>query len=273
MPRRPTRANAPLKHSPLEVINRAKAAGIEEVLVAFSGGKDAIVTLDLCMRHFKRVEAYFMAVVPGLSYEEKPLRWAERHYGIEILRMPHWVLSRLFRESTFRHPTRQSRDISIVKPRHVENAARKHFGIKWVAAGEKTCDSPQRNAYIRKSKGVEERRGRIYPVAYWSDTAVMSYLSMHRLPTPEQYFILDRESDSQFGGFGMESMSAVRQKYPADFEKIKQVFPLIEAQVVRYNLKKKSVSKVPEDDAPPERAEGSAVQPQENLEAEREATA
>lgn len=258
MPRRPTKANKPLRHGTLEVIERAKAAGIEEVLVAFSGGKDAIVTLDLCFKHFKRVEAYFMYVVPGLSYEEQPLRWAERKYGIEILRLPHWVLSRLFREQTFRHATHRSANTPIVKPRELENAARGHFDLKWVASGEKACDSPHRNGYIRKSQGIEDHRLRIYPVAYWSDTAVMSYLSLHRLPTPIQYSILS--GGSQFGGLGMESMAAVREKFPEDFEKIRRYFPLIEAQVVRYQLKKQ-LSEVREGDPASIAAEGGSLQP------------
>ncbi|MAT51473.1 MAG: phosphoadenosine phosphosulfate reductase [Porticoccaceae bacterium] len=248
MPRRPTRANKLLKHSPLEVIERAKSHGVEEVIVSFSGGKDAIVTLDLCVQHFKRVEAFFQYVVPGLSYEEEPLIWAERTYGIKIFRTPHWVLSRLFRESTFRHPTQRSREMPLVKARHVENNVRRHFGIRWIASGEKTCDSPQRNGYIRHSKGVEENRLRFYPVGYWSDTAVLSYMSLNRLPTPVQYRILS--GDKQFGGFGMDSMAAVYEKFPEDFAKIRKVFPLIEAQVVRHRLKQKakSVSEVPDAD-------------------------
>lgn len=203
-----------------------------------------------------------MYMVPGLSYEEQPLRWAERHYDIKIHRSPHWVLSRLFREATFRHATKQAKTTKIIKVRDYENAMRQRFGIGWIATGEKAVDSPQRNGYIRNCDGVQPERLRLYPLAYWSDTAVMSYLSVHRLPTPTQYSILDGKS--QFGGFGMESMAAVYEKFPDDFAKIKKLFPLIEAQVVRYKLKKKSVSEVREGDDQPVGVEGGTLQPTED---------
>jgi len=268
--KKPPKANNPLAHRPLEIIERAKAEGVREVIVAFSGGKDAIVTLDLCIKHFERVEAYFMYAVPGLSYEEQPLQWAERHYGIKILRSPHWALSQLFRQATFRHFTNQSRNAPVVKVRDYENAMRKRFGIGWIATGEKACDSPQRNGYIRNCNGVQPERLRLYPLSYWSDTAVMSYLSLHRLPTPVQYSILDGKS--QFGGFGMESMAAVAEKFPSDFKKIAKFFPLIEAQVVRHHILQKQVPKEHEADGPPDHASGCAVQSSQDQQSPSEAT-
>ena len=42
-------------------------------LVAFSGGKDSLVVMDMSLRSFSRVEAFFMYLVPGLESVELEL--------------------------------------------------------------------------------------------------------------------------------------------------------------------------------------------------------
>ena len=44
------------------------AAITDRVLVAFSGGKDSVVTLDVCVRHFAHVEGFFMYQVLSLIH-------------------------------------------------------------------------------------------------------------------------------------------------------------------------------------------------------------
>ena len=58
---------------------KTQAKVADEVIVAFSGGKESVVTLDLCFRYFKRVVPFFMYICPELSFQEKTLEWYEKN--------------------------------------------------------------------------------------------------------------------------------------------------------------------------------------------------
>ncbi|MEG0505551.1 MAG: phosphoadenosine phosphosulfate reductase family protein, partial [Raoultibacter sp.] len=90
---------------------KTQAKITDTVLVGFSGGKDSIVTLDLCMRNFKTVIPFFLYIAPNLEFQEKTLRWYEEKYGQEIVRMPHFEVSNFMRYGSFREP---DESVSIV---------------------------------------------------------------------------------------------------------------------------------------------------------------
>lgn len=60
---------------PMDVI-RTFASMSDSVIVGFSGGKDSVVTLDLCRRYFppERCFVFYMYHVRGLSFHEAMIR-------------------------------------------------------------------------------------------------------------------------------------------------------------------------------------------------------
>ena len=137
----------------------------DSVLVAFSGGKDSVVTLDVCMKHFAHVEGFFMYQVRGLSFQESILRYYEDKYGIPIHRIPHFELSQWLRYGLFRP---FDFDCPIVSVKEIYGYMRANTDIWWVAAGERISDSVWRRAMIKHSGTIDQKRGRFFPIAEWS---------------------------------------------------------------------------------------------------------
>ena len=148
----------------------------DSVIVAFSGGKDSIVTLDLCSRYFKKIYSFFMYLVPNLEFQERMLRWYENKYNVNIIRIPHFETSELLKYGSFTLP---DYDMNIVNINDVYEYMRQITGAFWIAAGERAKDSIIRNAMIKNSGSIDEKRGRFYPIAWWNKTQVLSLSLIH----------------------------------------------------------------------------------------------
>lgn len=198
----------------------------DQVIVSYSGGKDSAVTLDLCARYLKTVHVFFMYQVPNLSFQETVLKWAENRYGVEIYRIPHFELSDFYRNGVYckPDPTIQRVAVSDIYA-HVRQA----FDCHWIAAGERAKDSIVRNAMIKRSGSIDEKRGRFYPLAYWSKAAVVRYIAANKLMVSPESKVLGHS----FRSLDAKDVIAVKEHYPDDYEKIVQAFPEIGAALAR----------------------------------------
>lgn len=199
-------------------------------IVFFSGGKDSVVTLDLCARYFKRIYVVFMYLVPDLSFQEANLRWYENRYGIEIERVPHFMLSEFLRYGTF---CRVDKSVPLVGIREIYAYVRNVSGLWWIAAGERIADSIVRRAMIKNSGSIDAKRGRFYPVAHWNKSEIMRYIETRRLKLAPEAVSLGHS----FRSLEPEELFRVRRFYPDDYARIESWFPLIGAAVEKYRLK------------------------------------
>lgn len=199
----------------------------DAVLVAFSGGKDSIATLDLCMRYFDHVQPFFMYLCPGLEFQEQTLDWYERRYGTKIVRLPHFEVSNFMRYGSFREPDPR---VSIVSIADMYGYLRLETDITWIAAGERIADSIVRRAMIKNSGTIDRERARFYPIANWTKREVLDYIKHHRLKLPR---------DSQGLGFSFRSLDGrelayIKHFYPSDYERILSLYPFAGAAVERF---------------------------------------
>lgn len=200
----------------------------DRVLVSFSGGKDSIVTLDLCCRYFKHVEAFFMYLVKGLSWQDELIAYYADRYGITIHQVPHFMLSEWLRYGVFREP-----DLSVRVATVAETYAyiRQQTGIYWIAGGERISDSIWRRAMMKSRGGsIDMQRGRFYPVAEWRKSDVLKYMKLNSLPLGRDSRVLG----FSFRGLDGADLYKIREHFPADYAQIKAQHPLVDAEVKRY---------------------------------------
>lgn len=201
---------------------KAMSRVTDRVIVAYSGGKDSAVTLDLCCRYFKDVRVFFMYQIPGLSFQEATIRWAEQKYGVTVERIPHFELSNFMRYGVFRKP---DMSVPIISPRDVYQYERVVNDVWWIAAGERIADSIVRRAMMKKSGSIDVNRGRFYPVSLFTKADIQAYISHRKLKVSPESVILGHS----FRSLHPEDMAKVKEHYPDDYRKILDFFPFAEA--------------------------------------------
>jgi 3'-phosphoadenosine 5'-phosphosulfate sulfotransferase (PAPS reductase)/FAD synthetase len=98
-------------------------------------------------------------------------------------------------------------------------------GIRMIATGAKKSDS----LFRRKSWHQFEKRYIVYPLKDWSTRDVLGYLNLRKLLVPT------KNDKFQTSGVDLTTRDLLRihDQFPADFERMRAVFPYIGAVVQR----------------------------------------
>lgn len=203
---------------------KAASAEYQAVLVSYSGGKDSLAVLDMCLRNFPRVETFLMSFLPGMRFYAEKIAWVQEQFGVICREYPSWLLYKCIRNAPYSDPKLKYDDLPQWSLGEVYALARADSGIRLIAHGAKFADSPWRRRTLTAK--MKDDADVIYPLATWTKRDVVAFCARRGIPVPEQMGC-DLTERNLFN---------MHEKYPDDYERICQVFPYAPAALYRRKL-------------------------------------
>jgi len=197
-----------------------------KVLVAYSDGKDSRVVMDLAKRWFDHVEGFYMEWVPAIAYMDADLAAVEKRWSVKIHRFPHYGGIAAMKEGQYCNPWWQRDDVPDIKLADIYSYAMIETKIPLILTGAKKADSGWRKRFMHAT----QHWGRIvYPLAEWAKWDVLSYLKGRGIAIP------DNSAGGTASGVGLvpHELMWIYDNHPADFWRIAEYFPYIEALIWR----------------------------------------
>jgi len=225
------------------IISQMKSKGINKCTIGFSTGKDSIVGLDILLKSGIKVMPFYFYICPELDFIEKNIELYESHFNIKVIRLPHPAIYNHLSHNDWQ-PFQQSLNISQTNwpNRSFIEFTRKYLeslNLEYEYIYDVNCmkmsDSLNRRLLLRNSEDINEKTKVIYLTKYFTDKNIYSYISENNIPMTKDYEIFGRSWD----GLSYHFLSGIKEFYPNDYDKIKSLFPLIDAELFKYKLYKK----------------------------------
>lgn len=207
-----------------------------KVCLSFSCGKDSIACwLWLRENGIEVVPVYFY-YVPNLDFINKELAYFEEYFNCKIHRYPHPSLLNNMFDGTWQSPSniKTLLDFGIYKTDY----AAMWDGIKQdldlpenmiVCDGVRAADSIVRRASFVKHGVYKPHLHKCSPIADFLKQEVIDIIEKHHVKLPIDYEIMARS----FDGYDYRFTKPIRDNFPADYERIKEFFPLLDYDIKR----------------------------------------
>lgn len=201
-------------------------------VVSFSGGKDAIATVQsLIDSQCKIADIFYLYTVPDLSFVEEHLKKCENWLGMPILRLPHPSLIRMLKNTVFQEPKRyRLSHIVNYKNEDIDKWVQKTYKSSLQCLGVRVNDSLNRRAaYVRFGAHFNEKRKTCWPIFDWNTSQVVDAVRRSGVGLPVDYRMFGRS----FDGIHFQYLAPIAHYFPEDFERICYYFPLARLEFMR----------------------------------------
>lgn len=222
------------------LLQRVREIGGDKMLFSFSMGKDSLAAWLWLRDEAPELELipYFLYWCPGLSFVENNLAYYEELLGRHILRVPHPLFYRMLRSLAYQPPERVGRILALDLPdfdyADIDNLLAQDCGLSadvFCVVGMRAADNLQRLRLIRQMGPLGFRRRRYYyPIWDWKIGQVADAIIGHDVALPAEYWRWGRTLTA----FDYQYLKPLKETYPQDYERILFWFPLLEAEMFRY---------------------------------------
>lgn len=212
----------------------------EDVLLAFSGGKDSLAAwlalLDSGMPP-ERIIPYHMYGVPDLKFVNDSMDYFEQKFQTRIIHYPNPMLYHRLNNGTFQTQER----MEIIEAAQLPNfdfpdviaAIHKDLGFteeKWKCDGVRATDSIVRRIAIKDHGPMKHHSRKVSPVWDWRISDVRNAMAFHDVKWPIDYEWFGRS----FDGLDYRFLKPIKDNAPEDYEKLLDWHPLLELELIRY---------------------------------------
>ena len=222
-----------------EAIAHVKAR-TDTVILSFSRGKDSLAAWVVLNQHFKIIPVY-LECPPGIDFIDESLRYYEAFFETAIERHPHPMFLNLIRGWVYQPPSRVNA-IHELRRRYrkteiadvLEEVQRQHRGA-YVAYSMSINDSIVRRALIGRAGAVDDKKRKFYVHHDKKKTEIIEIIKTSGVKLPVDY----RYHERSVNGINFRAVSWIKDVFPADYERIKFWFPLIDLEIKRMEFREK----------------------------------
>lgn len=206
-------------------------------LLAFSTGKDALAAWVELRKYFHTIQPVYYYMIPRLSFIEKTLSYYEDFFETRIIRLPNPNLYRMLNNGTFQTRSSWKTVVSFAFPKVLREQlceyVKQDFDIDknaYTAIGNRMYDNMSRYRAISKFGAVNDKIKTFFPIYDYKIADVVKSIKEAGVKLPADYHIWGKT----FDGLDYRFIKEVKARFPSDYEKIREFFPLIDLEIIRY---------------------------------------
>lgn len=215
-----------------------------KAIVAFSSGKDAVAMAIAMKPYFEELIPFCCYYVPGLKIMDEALAYYEDKIfdGKPIIRAPHpvfidWISSLRYQTpESARELLKYDWPSNVTMETYARDLAEKH-GLPEDAlysTGARAGEFFTRSVMVQRTGGVQASRRQWWPIWHMNRAEVLDTIEKAGVALSREYDLFH----SSFCGLDYGFMSQLKKHEPEDWETIKRWFPLIDAELWRFERQK-----------------------------------